>query len=148
LQRLPKFDPQVAHYNVFAKTVIERCVASIIHHRKAKRRSCCRNGGSLNSIIHDSEGNKVELQAILVDDQNKSHTGQDAASEEERLGLGHDLVEVIADLPPRLREICERLKYYSTARVARNMDIRRDEIYELIGRIRQRFAKSDLHNYL
>ena len=39
LRRLAKFDPTIAHYNVFVTTVIERYSATIIEHRTAESRS-------------------------------------------------------------------------------------------------------------
>ena len=148
LRRLRKFNPSIAHYNAFVTTIVERYTATIIEHREAEMRTPRQNGGSVHEIVDDGDGHCVDLLATLVDGQQRRHTGQRMRSDEEVSDLIHDVADVIADLPPRLGETCERLKHGTTTEVARSMRIGRAAIYELIGRIRMRFEKADLRDYL
>jgi len=148
LKRLRKFNPSIAHYNAFATTVVERCVATMIEHRAAERRAPRQNNGSLHVAVDDGKGNCVELLATIVDGQQKRHGAQRSRRVEESSDLANDVADGIADLPPRLREICEQLKHDTPAEVARNLRVGRATIYERISRIRVRFEKAGLHEYL
>ena len=148
LKRLRKFNPSIAHYNAFATTVVERCAATMIEHRAAERRAPRQSNGSLHVAVDDGTGNCVELLATIVDGQQKRHASQLSCGVEESSDLASDVADVIADLPPRLREICEQLKHDTPAEVARNLRVGRATIYERINRIRARFEKAGLHEYL
>lgn len=77
LRRLDKFDPSVAHYNAFVTTVIERYSATILEHRCAESRFHRRYGGSLNQLVDDGDGNKIEMGAKLPEDQQCMRTMRD-----------------------------------------------------------------------
>ena len=60
IEAFPKFDPEVAHWNAFVTTIVERNVASILEFETAEKR-CSEEGiESLNTLVTDSDGNLVQ----------------------------------------------------------------------------------------
>jgi len=148
LRRLGKFDPSVAHYNAFVATIIERHTATLLQHRCAAVRSHRRLGGSLNQLVDDGDGHKIEVGATLAEDQPAVRTGDRFRSGEELHGLASDVAELIADLPPEIADICERLKRDSVSVVARDLGIPRSTLRDLLKSVRSRFESCDMRGYL
>lgn len=59
-----------------------------------------------------------------------------------------DLEKLIADLPPRQRDICEWLKWTSVSEISKGTGVPRGSVYEEIKRIRKRFEGAGLAAYL
>lgn len=148
LRRLDKFDPSVAHYNAFVTTVIERYSATILEHRRAESRSYSRYGGSLNQLVDDGDGNKIEMGATLSEDQQSVRTGVRFRSGEELQTLAIDVAQLIADLPPEVADICERLKRDTISVVARDLGMPRSTLRDLLKGVRSRFESCDMRGYL
>lgn len=148
VRRLDKFDPSVAHYNAFVTTVIERYSATILEHRRAESRSHSRYGGSLNQLVDDGDGNKIEMGATLPEGQQTMRTGARFRSGEELHELATDVAQLMADLPANLADICERLKRDTISVVARDLGMSRSTLYDLLKRVRSRFEGSDMREYL
>jgi RNA polymerase sigma factor (sigma-70 family) len=148
LRRLDKFDPKVAHYNAFVTTVIERYAATILEHRRAESRCHRRCGGSLNKMLDDGEGNKVEMGATLPEDQQSVRTGVRFRSGEELQELAMDVAQLIANLPPDFADICERLKRDTISVVARDLGIPRSTLRDLLKIVRSRFESGGMREYL
>jgi RNA polymerase sigma-70 factor (ECF subfamily) len=148
LRRLEKFDPAVAHYNAFVTMVIERHAATILEHRAAKSRSHRRCGGSLSRSVNDGEGNQVEFGATLAEEVHSRRTGVRFRSLEERRELQNDVDALIASLPRELADICRRLKQDTISGVARDLGMSRSKLTEWIQRVRQRFEKWEMREYL
>jgi len=62
--------------------------------------------------------------------------------------LVHDVAAVLAKLPPKLRDLCERLKHHSITEVAQQLGIPRTTLHDAIGRLRQHFEDAGLRDYL
>ena len=148
LRRRADFDPLRSHYYAFATTVVERHVATILQHRSAEMRTHQRDGGSLNITVTDGNGHKVELLATISTSEPARRTGQHQRSHEETTDLVHDVAHVLEQLPPRLREICERLKEASKSAVAREFGMSQGAFYDLLKQIQSRFENSHLRDYL
>ena len=148
LRRLGKFDPSVAHYNAFVTTVVERYAATILQHGSAEMRTHRRNGGSLNVTVTDDDGHTVELVATICSSQQSLRTGQHQLTHEEASDLMRDVADVLEQLPPQLRELCERLKHDSISDVARELGVSRKTLYRRLTRIRERFEKAGMRDYL
>jgi RNA polymerase sigma-70 factor, ECF subfamily len=148
LRRLDKFDPSVAHYNAFVTTVVERYSATILEHRQAESRSHSRYGGSLNQLVDDGDGNKIEMGATLPEDQQSVRTGARFRSGEELHDLATDVAQLIADLPPEVADICERLKRDTISVVARDLGMPRSTLRDLLKGVRSRFESCDMREYL
>lgn len=108
LRRLAKFDPQVAPWNVFVRTLVERHAATLV----MRRRSQLRLADRCPPPSHSAE---VDIDAAL------------------------DTAMLLADLPCRAREICERLKNDTIAEVARQMGLPRSTLRGEITRLRGHF---------
>jgi RNA polymerase sigma factor (sigma-70 family) len=147
LRRLADFDATRAHRNAFATTVVERYAATILEHRSAEMRTHRRTGGSLNVPAIDADGRTVELSNIIPSSQQSRRTGQYPRPHEEAFDLAQDTNEMVRRLPPRLRDLCERLKHDSISTVARDLGLSRTEIYRRISRIRQRLEEAGLRGY-
>jgi len=148
LRRLGKFDSSVAHYNAFVTTIVERYAATILQHRSADMRTHRRNGGSLNVNVTDDNGHAVELVATICSSQQSQRTGQAERPHEEASDLIRDVADVLEQLPPQLRELCERLKRGSVSQVACETGFSRKTLYRRLAQIRQRFEQVGMREYL
>lgn len=107
-RRLPKFNPQVAHWNVFVRTLVERHTATLATQRlKAKR--------ALQRVEP-----RAEAQECNVD-------------------LAIDTEMILATLPERTRNLCERLKKDSVAQVADQLGMPRSTLRDALGRLQKHF---------
>lgn len=147
LRRLAHFDASRAHRNAFVTTVVERYTATILEHRSAEMRTHRRTSGSLNVPAVDADGRSVELLNIIPSSQQSRRTGQYPRPHEDAFDLAHDMNETVRRLPPRLRDLCERLKHDSISDVSRELGLSRTEIYRRISHIRQRFEEAGLRGY-
>ena len=114
----------------------------------AESRSHRRYGGSLNQLVDDGDGNKIEMGATLPEDQQSMHTGTRFRSGEELHDLATDIARLIADLPPEVADICERLKRDTISVVARDLGMPRSTLHNLLKGVRSRFESCDMREYL
>jgi len=148
LQRLDKFSPELGHENVFFTTVIERACSTILRQQTAEKRDPARLACSLNALLDDGDGGKVELGETLSEDGRDAMTGRSARGTEERLQMALDLETVIAKLPPHLRDLAQRLKHSSITEIAQQTGIPRSSINRRVGQLRQHFEEAGLRDYL
>ena len=148
LKRLDKFDPAVAHYNAFVTTVVERYTATILEHGRAESRSHRRYGGSLNQMVDDGDGNQIEMGATIHEGQHCVRTGARFRSTEELSEMAADVATILSDLPPRIADICERLKRDSISVVARDLGIPRSTLRDMLNTVRSRFESGNMREYL
>lgn len=128
--------------------VCENRFATILAHRWAAMRSPTREGGSLNRPHRDADGNSIDAGSLVPASQHDLRTGQHHRTHEEMFDLAYDVVHAAEQLPPQLRELCERLMYGSVSDVARETGVSRPEVYRRIGLIRRRFERAGLRDYL
>ena len=147
LQSLPSYNPNKAHRNVFTTTVIERYVANILRDKRAKKRDC-RRVNSLDVMIDIGEDDKVDFAQTISQRELDAWRGCYPRSDEELARLAQDMEDVMAQLPDKLRELAERLKTQTMAEIARNMGVPRTTLNERMRRIRQRFEKAGMEDYL
>lgn len=148
LQRRVHFDPGTASWEAFVVVVCENRYASILQHRLARMRSHHREGASLNGPVGKSGSKRADIGSTLADNQQNLRTGQRRRPAEEASDLRQDVASLLDGLPPRLREICERLKGSSKASVARELGMSQGAFYQLLEIIRGRFEKAGLRDYL
>jgi RNA polymerase sigma-70 factor (ECF subfamily) len=132
LQSLDLFDPEQGHSNVFATTVIERAVGTILRKRRAKKRDA-----RVRSL--DRGQSKDDKSPEPVDPR---PSGQEA------FDLASDLADVLARLPDDLRALAERLKSSSLSRVAEDLGVPRTSLQRRVQRLRQCFEDAGLRIYL
>ncbi len=148
LRRFDKFDPSVAHYNVFVTTVLERFTATIIEHREAESRAPERSGGSLSRLIDDGDGNQIEKGSTLTEDQHALRTGVKFRSDQQLQALAADVADLLTELPPEVIDICQRLKRSTVSGVARELGIPQTSLRRLLRRLRPHFDEQEMRDYL
>jgi RNA polymerase sigma-70 factor, ECF subfamily len=148
LQRRKSFDADIATWEAFVIVVCENRFVTILEHRRAEMRSHKREAGSLNRPIKDGEGNETPLGATLDDSQGAKHTGQDRRSDEESWDMAHDIAAVLSTLTPQLRQLAEALMSDSKSAARRELGVSQGTLYELLGRMRARFEKAGLRDYM
>ena len=116
LRRLAKFDPEIAHWNVFVRTVLERRAASLI----AQRRAALQAGSSIDDC---------------------------ASLDDSRIDLAIDTAAILARLPRKSRQLCERLKRDSIAEVARQEGLPRTTLRDRVERLRKHFVAVAPENF-
>jgi len=131
------FDPGKAHPNAFATTVIQRFVINLLRNKRAKKRDH-RRARSLDPTSGDVDG-RYDRQV---------RRGQCTRAEDEMAELVMDTAEMLSRLPGPLRDLAERLMHDSVTNVARDMGIPRTTIYTEIARLRRRFEKTGLKDYM
>lgn len=146
LQSLPSFDPQRGHRNKFITAVVERHVANILRNKMAVKRDH-RRLSSLNVMIKVDD-DFTELAQTIRQREMDARRGRYPRSEEELAQLAFDLAEVIAGMPPEMRELVERLKHESLSEIARDQGVPRTTLAETIRHVRRRFEAAGLKSYL
>ncbi len=148
LQRRKNFNPKTANWEAFVVVVCENRYATILEHRQAKVRSQEREARSLSQPIRDGEGNLTNLGATLPDSQSGKRTGRYRRSDQDASDLAHDVATVLEQMPPMMRKVCEIVMRDSKAAAARELGISQGKLYEILGRVRARFEKAGLRDYL
>lgn len=147
LQGLPKFNPDKAHRNKFITTVVERYVANILRNKQAEKRDH-RRISSLNVTIEVAEEGPTELADTIGERELDARFGRRRRDEQELAELAFDLAEVIAALPDRWQTLLELRKTRTMQEVADEMGVPRTTLNDWIRRIRLRFEKSEMRDYL
>lgn len=146
VRRIRRFDPERGRFEATVRRIVENAVADILAARKAACRDYRRRGPSLNEMVRDENGKRVERSETFDSEEHLRRTGRRPASERRDLKL--DLDDAMADLPPDLRRLCERLRNESPTEIARDMGIPRGTLYERMRKIREHFERRGLGEYL
>ncbi|MBI1900551.1 MAG: sigma-70 family RNA polymerase sigma factor [Planctomycetia bacterium] len=146
LQALPSFNPKKAHRNAFVTTVIERAVASILRDKQAEKRDH-RRVSSLFVLI-DTPCGPTELASTISQAEYDARRGRCPRSLEEMAQLIRDVADLMARLPPDLRDLAEPLMTQSKSEIARELDTPRTTLNEWVRRIRRRFERAGLKDYV
>jgi RNA polymerase sigma-70 factor (ECF subfamily) len=146
-RRLSKFNPSKAPLNAFIDRVVRHKVASIIEGRKAQRRDF-RRQCSLNDTLQNAGSESTERGDTVDQDQVYRRTGPPSHSIEDLRDLAVDVDAVLSRLPPRLRDLCRRLRARTPTEVSQETGIPRGSLYEAIEELRRRFRDADLEKYL
>ncbi|MCA9259623.1 MAG: sigma-70 family RNA polymerase sigma factor [Planctomycetales bacterium] len=147
LQSLPKFNPDQAHRNKFITTVVERYVANILRNKQAEKRDH-RRISSLNVMIEITEEGPTELAQTIGNRELDARLGRHRRAEEELTQLAFDLADVMSTLPESWRKLLELRKSRTMQEVADEMGVPRTTLNDWMRRIRQRFEKAGMQDYL
>lgn len=145
-QALEKFDPEIAHYNAFVTTVVERHAASLIRQRLAKKRNPDREV-SLDALI-EMQQSEVDEDGNDASDDLLGEQFWDRFDELEMNQLTADLEQMLAGLSVSQRMLCERLKYENVSQVAQAMSLPRSTLRAAINRLRAHFKAGAMEKYL
>ena len=148
IKRCKNFDPKRANWKGFVVVVCSNCYVTILEHRQAEMRSPYREAGSLNRLIKDADRDWTEFGSTISDSQQSWRTGHYPRSREDAWNLKHDVAVVVGQMQPTMRKVCKIVMRDSKATAARELGMSQGSLYEILGRIRARFEKADLRDYL
>lgn len=148
LKRLPKFNPVRAQLNTFINRIVNHRVSTLIEAQKAKQRNFRLRGGSLNEVVDQGTNGIVERIDEVDTDEYSMWAGKSARTVEELMEMAIDINGFLADLPPNLRELCERLKTENVTDISRDTGIPRGTIYESITKLKGMFERAGMRDYL
>ncbi len=146
VQSLRRFDPEIAHLNRYVTAVVERYVANLVRNQNALKRDRGRTT-SLNLLIQTEEG-PTELAQTIGDRELDARLSRERRSEQELHELALDLASLTATLPDRWRTLLELRKSNNMVEVAARMQVPRTTLNGWMRRIRQRFERAGMRNYL
>lgn len=147
LQSLPRFNPDVAHRNKFITTVVERYVANILRNKQAGKRDH-RGITSLNVMIEITDEGPTELAQTIGERELDARLGRERRSEVELVQLALDMADVIATLPETWQILLELRKTQTMTEIADEMGVPRTTLNDWMRRIRKRFEKAGMQDYL
>jgi len=149
-RRLSKFDPNKAGQNTFAARIVGHCIAVIIEARTAPCRDHRRCPHSLNELLKNKreKGPPVEFGCLLDREVVHRRTGVPSHSPEDLHDLALDIAAVVSNLPQEQRDLCLQLMRKNLTEVAQETGIPRATLYESVEKLRRRFEKARLKEYL
>ena len=148
LERLPKYDPAKASRNTFVTRLIDNKISRLVRHRSTACRDYRRVECSVNDIVTDASGNKVERECTIDRDEAEMRAGKRRRPERDEVDLRHDVSLAVATLPAHLRQIADLLSKQSPAATARTLGISPSTIYCEISKMRRIFEDAGLREYL
>jgi len=146
-ERLERFDEAKGTIYAFILTIVERKAISILRRHSAAKRDICRCS-SLNLSIRADDGTRVDLASTITEDAPDPRLGKETRHPQHRIEMSLDLAAVIEQLPPDLRDLCERLQTDTLADIARQLGVPRTTLYGRIKQLRERFEEAGLRDYL
>ncbi|MBU1319362.1 MAG: sigma-70 family RNA polymerase sigma factor [candidate division Zixibacteria bacterium] len=148
LRRLPKFNPARAQRSTFIDRVVNHAIATIIKARTAGLRDYRLCRCSLDDLLEDDEGCSVKRMETFDCEDCQLRTGKLSRPVVEMLELSICVQQAMEQLPPDLRELCQRLMNYTVTRISCETGIPRGTIYDLIKKIRTVFKEAGLGDYV
>lgn len=140
LERYEKFDPEVAHWNVFVTTVVERHVATILERQSASKRLDGHEIVSLGILVTNDDGALIELAQQLGSQHRERVTGYVSTPDEELTDAQFDAQTILERLPPPLQELAEQLLTHTVSELARELKIARSTLDDHVEKIREFLA--------
>ncbi|HKQ49916.1 MAG TPA: sigma factor [Phycisphaerae bacterium] len=144
IQQLPKFDPARAALNTFIARVVDSAVKMYLRDRGRQKRGEGRIVQSLDVAVGEDKGRPVTGAELLNEADHARRLGLEAKSETERINQKLTVEGVLANLPPNLRKLCQRLPHETKTAIAQDMGITPRELECFIEMIRQRFRAAGL----
>jgi RNA polymerase sigma-70 factor, ECF subfamily len=148
LVRWRKYDPTKGKPGAFIASLVEHKVASLLRHRRAKRRHYRRCCVSLNTMITDPDGRGVELAQTLSAQGKLGVVSHEKNDVQRAIELRADVASILAQLPPNLRKLCTRIGQESLRAIARREASSRWSVQKDLERIRESFVRGELCDYL
>ncbi|MBI5763660.1 MAG: sigma-70 family RNA polymerase sigma factor [Planctomycetes bacterium] len=143
LSRKHKYDPKRGALSTFVAMVITSCVREMFRKADQAKRKPPTPLRSLDKTECHSDGDEVSRGELLApnDGRRRLGTGDGLLADVETKAAFN---EAMATLPPRLREVADRLKWQSEAAVARAMSVSKQWIRSAREQIRLHFEKHGL----
>jgi RNA polymerase sigma-70 factor (ECF subfamily) len=148
LQRLSKFNPDRANRKTFITRVVTNRVATLIELQKASCRNYRLYSDSLNDYVDIGGGDLVEREETIASDDYLQNIGRCSRPLRELEELSLDIERLMADLPPKLRNLCELFKKGQTVSgVSRDMGIARGSVYRYLNKLRDVFETAEFEKF-
>jgi RNA polymerase sigma-70 factor (ECF subfamily) len=119
----------------------------MLRNKKAEKRDY-RRITSLNVTIEITDEGPTELSQTIGDRELDARLGRERRSEQELNELAMDMAEVMSTLPEAWRTMLELRKSRTMVEIAEVMGIPRTTLNDWMRRIRQRFEKAGMQDYL
>lgn len=148
-QRLAQYDPTRSEKTTFIKLVTDNRVATILESRKAAKRDYRLCTESLNDSVRADDDDHKEKGETFTHDQYFARTRLGPDYQEERLALAIDLGRVLSRLPPKQRELYNRLLRQETIlEISLDTGIPRSTLYDMKAKLQRLFEGAGLKEYL
>jgi len=148
LMHFAGYDPRQGHWHAFVTALVERQAANLLRAKRAEKRDH-RSVRSLSmEVAEDAEEGPVELADTISPRHLASRLGRATREERELAELAMDVSDVIAGLPPELRELAQRLKTDSLSQIARDLGVPRTTLADRVRKLRRCFEQAGLRDYL
>jgi len=144
IERLPKFNGDLAGAKTFVTRLINNRIANLIEHRTAACRNPEREECSMDDWVRDEDGAWVRRDSVTDDERLRAHRGVFPRNEQKQADLTMDIDSVAASLPDDLRDLCERLKSQTVLEISRETGMSSAAIYRRIKKLRERFEEAGL----
>jgi len=132
LRNLRDFDPKKGALNAFISVVVERLSGMLIRERRAKKRS---------PTGKRSLGARCDGGAVIEPPDLREH-------DQPNVDRALDVAELLAALPPDLRDLAERLQTRTVSEVARDRNVPRTSLQRHIERLKRCIEVAGLNIYL
>jgi RNA polymerase sigma-70 factor (ECF subfamily) len=148
LKRLPLYEPDRGSLGDFAATVVDSVLLDHLRHDHAKKRDRRRAGTSLNAPLHGSAEGPTELGATISAEARDASFGRRRRQEQDAVDLLLDVSEMLRQMKPDHRRLCEQLKSVTVAEAAAEEGIARGTGYRRLRSIQRRHQNDGLRKYL
>ena len=140
LERQDGFDPGRGRYKTFVNCLVRNQVASLVRARKSQLREA--TVFALPSPPEDDSEEDTDASGAgeISEDDYRMATGQASRPAAELLGLRIDVDRALESLPPRLREIGNRVVEEGVADLSKALGRSQSRIYQLLWNMRPAFA--------
>jgi RNA polymerase sigma factor (sigma-70 family) len=145
LQRARRYDPTRAALNTFAERVVCSLVATLLREQRRQKSSIQRSTVSIEFQCDCSDEGATPLRELLHDADQQRRTGAAVADPLGAAERAEAIHSVVADLPPELRAICQRLMRATATETARELGISRHQVQKAIATLRDRFTATGLN---
>jgi len=148
-EQLDKFDPSRGKRTTFIDRVVRNKAADLLEARRAACRDCRLEMESIHDVVSVDGNEDACLEDLAEIDAVRSQQGLSHDPFERGIELRVDLVRALARLTPEQLDLCRRLlEDPNRSRVAADLGISRDKLYESIHKIRAIFEQAGLRAHL
>ena len=140
LERLDEFDPGRGRYKTFVNCLVRNQVASLVRARKSQLREATLFALPSTSEDESEEDTGTGGAGEISEDDYRMATGQASRPAAELLCLRIDVDRALESLPPRLREIGNRVVEEGVADLSKALGRSQTRIYQLLWNMRPAFT--------
>lgn len=140
LESRDTYDSAKARWTYFVKTVVDRKAVSLRRTQSAESRGNALMIASLNVLVVDGEGQRVELAQQVCQQERGLRRGIEHADSQTQLERSLNVADIVSQLDEELATICRLLAEKSVAEVARELNIPRTTLISRLAKVRERFV--------